>query len=365
MKILVTGGYGFVGPKIVHALRARDHTVRALVRDRGRAKTLESWGCELVEGDVTDPASLRAAAEGVECVVHLVAIIKGSPEEFERVMAQGTRDLLAAAEAAGTGRIVLMSALGTSEANRELVPYYRAKWDMEQAVLASPLEHVIFRPSFVFGSDGGVLPMFIRQVRWSPVTPVVGPGTQRLQPIWVDDVAAFFAESVSARGSSGADVRAGRAGRGHLERALRPHQEGAGQAPAHDAPPGRPDARGRNPHRLAAVRADHARPAEDARRGRRPGLRSNSRDRSARRHADRPGRATPPRRVVDAEPPLALAESPMHLGGAGLRRGGSPSCRSDAGTVKEARKRGNHGFLRSKRLRAAIRGPQSSVNRLD
>ena len=199
MKILVTGGYGFVGPKIVHALRARDHDVRALVRDRGKAKTLESWGCELVDGDVTEPESIRRAAEGVECVVHLVAMIKGSPEEFERVMAQGTRDLIAAAEAAGARRFVLMSALGTSEENRELVPYYRAKWDMEQAVQASALEHVIFRPSFVFGSDGGVLPMFVRQVRWSPVTPVVGPGEGRLQPIWVDDVAAFFAEGVDSR----------------------------------------------------------------------------------------------------------------------------------------------------------------------
>jgi NADH dehydrogenase len=198
VKILVTGGAGFVGPKIVHALRARDHAVRALVRDRGRARTLESWGCELVEGDVTDPESLRSATQGVECVVHLVAIIKGSPEKFERVMAQGTRDLLAAAEAGGARRFVLMSALGTSEGNRDLVPYYRAKWEMEQAVLASTLEHVVFRPSFVFGVDGGVLPMFVRQVRWSPVTPMVGPGTGRLQPIWVDDVASFFAESVSA-----------------------------------------------------------------------------------------------------------------------------------------------------------------------
>ena len=42
MKILVTGGYGFVGTKVAHALRAREHTVRALVRDRGRAKALEA-----------------------------------------------------------------------------------------------------------------------------------------------------------------------------------------------------------------------------------------------------------------------------------------------------------------------------------
>jgi len=203
VKILVTGGTGYVGPKVVHALRARDHAVRALVRDRGRAGTLESWGCELVYGDITDPETVRSAVEGVECVVHLVAIIKGKPADFERVMAQGTRDLVAAAEAAGARRFVLMSALGSSEKNRDLVPYFRAKWDMEQAVLASPLEHVIFRPSFVFGSDGGVLPMFMRQVRWSPVTPVVGPGTGRLQPIWVDDVAAFFAESVSAAAAEG------------------------------------------------------------------------------------------------------------------------------------------------------------------
>jgi NADH dehydrogenase len=203
VKVLVTGGTGFIGPRVVHALRTRDHDVRALVRDRGHAKTLEAWSCELVEGDVTDPASLRAAADGVECVVHLVAIIKGSREDFERVMAQGTRDLLAAAETGGARRIVLMSALGTSERNRDLVPYYRAKWDQEQAVQASALDHVIFRPSFVFGEDGGALKTFMRQVRLSPVTTVVGSGDERLQPIWVDDVASFFAESVSSAAAAG------------------------------------------------------------------------------------------------------------------------------------------------------------------
>jgi uncharacterized protein YbjT (DUF2867 family) len=67
---------------------------------------------------------------------------------------------------------------------------------MEQALSSSGLEHVIFRPSFVFGGDGGVLPMFVRQVRWSPLTPVVGDGERRLQPIWVDDVASYFAQAV-------------------------------------------------------------------------------------------------------------------------------------------------------------------------
>lgn len=201
--ILVTGGTGFVGSRIVHALRAENRPVRCLVRDPQRAGQLRSWGCELAEGDMTDSASLAHAVEGCEAVVHLVAIIAGKPEDFERIMTRGTEDLVRAAEQAGAGRFVQMSALGTSEATKELTPYYKAKWSMEQTVITSSLEHTIFRPSFVFGRNGGVLPTFVRLVRWSPVTPVVGPGTRRLQPIWVDDVAAYFAASLNEPAAAG------------------------------------------------------------------------------------------------------------------------------------------------------------------
>ena len=111
-------------------------------------------------------------------------------------MEEGTRNVIAAAQEAGVRRFVLMSALGTTEETKDLVPYYRAKWTMEQDVKASGLEHVIFRPSFVFGPDGGVLQQFRRIARLAPVTPIPGSGTQRIQPIWVDDVAAYFAASL-------------------------------------------------------------------------------------------------------------------------------------------------------------------------
>ncbi len=195
--ILVTGGTGFVGPKIVHELRAGEQDVRCLVRDRGRAHMLETWGCELAEGDVTDPASLEAAVAGCDTVIHLVAILVGKRKDFQQVMEQATRDLVAAAKAAGVGRFILMSALGTSDETRNLVPYYHAKWEMERAVRASGLEHVIFRPSFVFGPDGGALQQFTRLARFSPVTPIVGSGERKLQPIWIADVAAYFAAAVA------------------------------------------------------------------------------------------------------------------------------------------------------------------------
>ena len=192
--ILVTGGTGFVGPKVIHALRAASKDVRALVRSPGsqRVTTLKSWGVEVVEGDATDPASLRRAVEGCETVVHLVAIIQGSPSDFERVMSAATRDLVTAARDVGVSRFLLMSALGVSERTKDLVPYYRAKWEMERTVREAGIEHVIFRPSFIFGERGGALEQFKRLARLSPVTPIVGSGERRIQPIWVDDVAEYF-----------------------------------------------------------------------------------------------------------------------------------------------------------------------------
>ena len=197
MTVLVTGATGFVGPHVVHALRARELPVRALAREPARASRLAAWGVETVQGDVADPASLARAAAGVEVVVHLVAIIRGSRADFERVMAQGTRNLVAAARDAGVRRIVLASALGLEERTKDAVPYYAAKWEMEQAVRESGLEYVIFRPSFVFARGGGVLPTFVRLARLAPVTPIVGPGSQRLQPIWIDDLAEYFARAVA------------------------------------------------------------------------------------------------------------------------------------------------------------------------
>jgi uncharacterized protein YbjT (DUF2867 family) len=184
--ILVTGASGFVGRHVTRDLAGDGPPVRAMVRDARGAAALEGVRCELVRGDVTDPASLRAAARGVRTIVHLVAIVEGAPERFERVIATGTGNLVEAARESGVRRIVLMSAVGTGPA--ATVPYFRAKWAAEQAVGGSGIEHVVLRPSFVFGTDGGALPRFLRIARLSPVTPVIGPGTQRVQPIWIDDV---------------------------------------------------------------------------------------------------------------------------------------------------------------------------------
>jgi uncharacterized protein YbjT (DUF2867 family) len=192
VTVLLTGGTGFVGTRVAYALRAHGMDVRALVRRPERAGSLRTLGVEVAAGDINDTASLHAAVAGCDAVVHLVAILKGAPEEFERVMTRGTESLVAAAKEAGVERFVLMSALGTDEQTKDLIPYFAAKWAMEQEVGRSGLAFTTFRPSFVFGR-GGALPTFVRQVRYSPVVTVIGDGAQRIQPIWIDDVAEYFA----------------------------------------------------------------------------------------------------------------------------------------------------------------------------
>ena len=191
--ILVTGASGFVGRHVVQALLAAGKDVRALVRDPKQGASL---GAELVEGDMTDAASLRRGVAGADAVVHLVAVRQGKEETFQRVMVQGGADLIQAAKEAGVRRFVLMSALGTREDTKDLVPYYRAKWDVERLVQGSGIDHVILRPSFIFGPDGGIIPTFRRLVKLAPVTPVIGSGERRIQPIWVDDMAAYFVKAL-------------------------------------------------------------------------------------------------------------------------------------------------------------------------
>ena len=132
-------------------------------------------------------------------------------------MAQGTRDLVAAAEAGGARRLVLMSALGTTEQNRDLVPYFRAKWDMEQAALASSLEHVH-------------LPAQLRlRIRRRRATDVRPPGALVARDAGRRPGHGPHPADLGRRrggvlrgerqrpGSGRADVRARRAGRGHLD----------------------------------------------------------------------------------------------------------------------------------------------------
>lgn len=114
MKVFLTGGTGFIGGHVARLLRARGDEVRALVRSPDRAGSLSAAGCELVPGDLEDPAAVAAGLEGAEAAIHAAAIYEvGVPASRHPAMREanvaGTERVLRAALEAGTPRVVYVS----------------------------------------------------------------------------------------------------------------------------------------------------------------------------------------------------------------------------------------------------------------
>jgi len=186
--ILVTGATGYVGRNLVSRLVRRGDRVRCLVR-QGSPKLglLRDLSVELSYGDVTDESSLAQAMDGVDAVVHTVAIIreKGG-QTYARINHQGTRNVVLAAQRAGVKRLVHVSAIGAS--NSPAYAYLYSKWLGEEEVKASEIPWVILRPSFLFEEGEEFFTTLACVVKALPVVPIIGNGKSLFQPIALSDV---------------------------------------------------------------------------------------------------------------------------------------------------------------------------------
>jgi uncharacterized protein YbjT (DUF2867 family) len=199
-RILITGGTGFVGGNIRAALGNRP--IRLLVRDKAEAKQFAAANVELYEGDVTKPETLRGSMTGCEAVIHLVAIIaQGKGATFDSVIRQGTVNVVDEAKRVGIKRLLHMSAMGA--VNNPAYPYLKAKWDAEQAVIASGIPWTIFRPSVIFGPGDGFINVLADLVRKAPVIPVVGSGKSKFQPVSVKEVALAYVKALDEPRTAG------------------------------------------------------------------------------------------------------------------------------------------------------------------
>ena len=192
MRVLVTGASGLIGRRLTARLLRQGTSVTAFVRKPDALAASAASGLTLVQGVVEDAAALARAAEGCAAVVHL-ANASGETDEqrAEAVNVGGTENVLAAARAAGIGRVVFTS---TISAQRERVgPYGRTKRAAEAKVRAAGVPFVILRPSLVYGGgDIGLVAMLARLLRTLPVMPVIGNGRIALDPVHLDDVCAVI-----------------------------------------------------------------------------------------------------------------------------------------------------------------------------
>jgi len=195
--ILVTGGTGFVGSHLARRLRQEGLPVRVVVRNPDKAGALKDLGVDVVRGDISDAASLEKAATGVERVIHLVGIIQEAPgATFEGIHVDGTRNILEASRKSGVRHVFYQSALGTRPNAKS--EYHKTKWAAEELVRASEIPYTILRPSLIYGAGDQFTIRLSEMIRLSPLLPVIGSGRSKIQPIFIDDVAACILKAVTS-----------------------------------------------------------------------------------------------------------------------------------------------------------------------
>ncbi|GAA0440387.1 MULTISPECIES: SDR family oxidoreductase [Sphingomonas] len=185
MSVLaITGATGFVGRRTLALALEAGHSVRALTRRPQPPQAGVTW----VQGALDTPDALADLVRGADAVIHIAGVVNApTPEGFTRGNIDGTRAVLAAAEAAGVGRFVHVSSLAAREPG--LSQYGRSKAGAEDAVRASPLAWTMVRPPAVYGpGDLEMLELF-RAARFG-VLPM--PPAGRLSLIHVDDLARLL-----------------------------------------------------------------------------------------------------------------------------------------------------------------------------
>lgn len=206
MKVLVTGGGGFLGSAIIQALTASGHSARSF--SRGDYPHLRAAGVEVRRGDICDARALRLAADGCDAVIHAAAKagVWGAADEYQRINVQGTQNVIDVCRELNIERLVYTSSPSVVFAGEDengidesvpypqhyLAHYPRTKALAEQAVLAANdarLATVALRPHLIWGpGDPHLVPRIVARARAGKLA-LLGAGKNRVDSTYVDNAA--------------------------------------------------------------------------------------------------------------------------------------------------------------------------------
>jgi len=206
-RILILGGSGFVGRAVCEQLAAHPTLggARLVVptRRRDRARHLLPLPqVDVTEADVNEDRVLQRLLHGCDAVVNLVAILHGTPNDFERAHVDLCQRLAEDCVRVGVKRVVHVSALGVGEDPTEAPSHYlRTKAEAEQALCVDGVALSVLRPSVIFGAHDRFFNLFAALQRLFPVVPLAGADA-RFQPVWVEDVAAAIVRCLADPGAT-------------------------------------------------------------------------------------------------------------------------------------------------------------------
>src|SRR5690242_584324 len=188
--ILLTGGSGYVGGRLIPLLEKQGVRLRCLARSPEKMRSRVQPGTEIVQGDVLDPASLDRALQGVQTAYYLVHLMSGS-KDFEKEDRQAALNFAGAAKQAGVRRIIYLGGLG-DDADPKLSPHLRSRHEVGQILRDSGVETVEFRASMVIGAGSLSFELMRSLTDRLPVMLCPRWLTTPTQPIAVDDVLGYL-----------------------------------------------------------------------------------------------------------------------------------------------------------------------------
>jgi NADH dehydrogenase len=194
--VTVFGGTGFLGRRIVRRLLDAGYAVRVASRHPQAGEKLFGPPGEhlhFVAADVDDDAGVERAVAGATGVVNAVSLyIEKGDRTFRSVHVEDAARVARLARENGVERLLHVSGVGSDP--RSGSPYIRSRGEGEEAVLAVFPQATIIRPAVMFGERDALVVPLANLLRRAPIFPLFGQGTTRLQPAYVDDVAAAMVQ---------------------------------------------------------------------------------------------------------------------------------------------------------------------------